>query len=118
MDNNSNYFVEWIREMLTPCCIVHSTNKAKLIMNKNNLSPSEFLRPFGDFSGLSVNFTVSDKFTNSMKNFKIDFYYSESFKKITHQPYVVYENLLVKNAPEWGLDKVIEYDYKAIGITK
>jgi len=108
MDNNSNNFIEWIREMLTPCCIVYSTNKAKIIMNKNNLSPSEFLRPFGDFTGYSVNFTVSEKFTNSMKNFKLDFYDSENYKKTNHQPYVLYENLLVKNAPEWALDKVIK----------
>jgi hypothetical protein len=106
MENNMNYFIEWIKEMYTPCCIVHSTNRAKQIINKNNLSPSEFLRPFGDFTGLSVNFTVSDKYTNSLKNFKIDFYDSENYRKIVPQPYSTYENLLLKNAPDWGLDKV------------
>ena len=112
MEINQNYFPDWIREMFSPCCIVHSTNRAKLIINKNNLTPSEFLRPFGDFAGLSVNFSISEKYTNSMKNFKIDFYDSENYKKLSHQPYDVYENLLLKNAPEWGLDKVyIMYNF-------
>lgn len=108
MDSSlSNYFNEWITSTYIPNCVVYSTDKAKKILNKNNLTPSEFLRPFGNFSGTNINFSFGDKFTINMKNFKLDFYDNDQFKKFSFNTISeVLENVLTKNAPEWNLEKV------------
>ena len=49
---------------------------AKEIIGKNNLTPSEFLRPFGIFS--KVDFRLGTFFT-SVPNFRLDFYDAENF---------------------------------------
>ena len=73
--NNESCF-KYIRENYYPTGIVFSTIKAKEIIGKNNLTPSEFLRPFGIFS--KVDFRLGTFFT-SVPNFRLDFYDAENF---------------------------------------
>ena len=47
----STNFEEWLTQTFLPCGVVYSTESAKKILSKNNLTASEFLRPFGDFNG-------------------------------------------------------------------
>ena len=50
----STYFQEWLSETLKPCILVYSSEKAKNSIKKNNLSPADFLRPLGDFTGNKI----------------------------------------------------------------
>ena len=50
-------FEQWLNYSFTPCGIVYSSELAKKIFNKNNISPSEFLRPFFDFK--NKEFTIN-----------------------------------------------------------
>ena len=68
----SKYFHEWVCETYTPCGIVYATEVAKTILNKNHLSPSEFIRPFGDFTGKKILVPFGEKSNNEIKNFRID----------------------------------------------
>ena len=75
--NNDSCF-KYIKENFYPTGIVFSTEKAKQIIGKNNLTPSEFLRPFGIFP--KVDFRLGT-FSTSIHNFRLDFYDSEDFKR-------------------------------------
>ena len=76
------YFYNWISNILLPCGIVYSSQNAKNILLKNNLTPSQFLRPFGDLRGTTMNFQINGNanYNNIIKDFKIDFYDAENFK--------------------------------------
>ena len=76
------YFYNWISNILLPCGIVYSSQNAKNILLKNNLTPSQFLRPFGDLRGTTMNFQINGNanYNNTIKDFKIDFYDAENFK--------------------------------------
>jgi hypothetical protein len=106
---NGNYFFEWMNSLYSPCCIVYSTSRAKTILAKNHLKPSEFLRPFGNFTGTNINFSFGEKFTINMKNLKINFYDNESFKKQnSNSTSSLLEQVMVQNLSkaEWNIDKV------------
>ena len=75
--NNDSCF-KYIKENYYPTGIVFSTNKAKDIIGKNNLTPSEFLRPFGIFP--KVDFRLGTFYT-TVQNFHLDFYDAENFSR-------------------------------------
>ena len=75
-----NLFSSWLKENFYPSSIVFATDRAKSIIAKNNLTPSEFLRPFGLFS--EIRFNQSEKFNITLRNFKMDFYDSYNYKSL------------------------------------
>ena len=87
---NIDSFLIFIKENFTPNGIVFSTEKAKNIIAKNNLTPAQFLRPFGIFPKVEFNTETS---TTSITDFRLDFYDSEYYKKI---PYVEYSKIIEK----------------------
>jgi len=105
--NSSNNFLEYINKIFTPCCIVYSTEEVKRSIQKNNLRPAEFLRPFGNFTGFNITFSFGDKFTTNIKNFRIDFHDSDKFK--SYNPNLFNEALdlvLAYNTPDWDYKQV------------
>ena len=77
---NNDSCSKFIRDNFYPTGIVFSTEKAKQIIGKNNVTPSEFLRPFGVFP--KVDFRLGN-FATSIQNFRLDFYDSEKFVRAT-----------------------------------
>ena len=75
---NNDSCSKYIRENFYPTGIVFSTDKAKKIIGKNNLTPSEFLRPFGKFP--KADFSLGT-FSISIQNFRLDFYDSEKYMR-------------------------------------
>ena len=75
-------FVPWILNTFPPTSLIFSSPNAQKILGKNFLSPSQFMRPFGDLTGTSLVFTFNDKYQNVVSNFKFDFYDSQDFRKI------------------------------------
>lgn len=98
--NNSNHFWDWISNSYLPNCIVYSTTKAETIIGKNGVTPAEFLRPFGNFTGNTISFSFSDKFSINIKNFKLDFFDSTKFTKLNFsQMNEILENVFTSNQP-------------------
>jgi hypothetical protein len=87
---NIDSFITFIKENFVPNGIVFSTEKAKKIIAKNNLTPAQFLRPFGIFPKVEFNTETS---TTIISDFRLDFYDSEYYKKI---PYVEYSKIIEK----------------------
>lgn len=103
----NNNFLEYITKLFTPSCIVYSTDESKKTMLKNNLTPAEFLRPFGNFIGYNVNFSYAEKFTINIKNFRLDFHDSEKFKPYDMSKFnESLELVLIYNAPDWDYKQV------------
>ena len=75
---NNDSCSKYIKENYYPTGIVFSTYKAKEIIGKNNLTPSELLRPFGIFP--KVDFRLGTFYT-SVQNFRLDFYDAENFSR-------------------------------------
>ena len=82
----STYFHEWVCETYTPCGIVYATEVAKTILNKNHLSPSEFIRPFGDFTGKKILVPFGEKSNNEIKNFGNYILLDPVYNAYTHTP--------------------------------
>ena len=106
---NIDSFVHFIKENFSPNGIVYSTEKAKNIISKNNLSPAEFLRPFGFFPKITFNtefssFVISD--------FHLDFYDSEFFKKIPEPEYSIIIDRVLSS--EKYLPKIQEINFNNI----
>ncbi len=76
-----DYFYNWLTNIFLPCGIVYSSQNAKNILSKNNITPSQFLRPFGDLKGVPLSFKINgnSNYINTLKDFKIDFYDAENF---------------------------------------
>ena len=85
---NIDSFFNFIKDNFTPTGIVFSTEKAKKIIAKNNLSPAEFLRPFGVFPKVVFNTDIS---STTITDFHLDFYDSEYYQKI---PYTEYSKII------------------------
>ena len=104
---HSTYFNTWVTEKIIPCGLVYSTKDAKDIFLKNNLSPAEFLRPFGDFTKNKFDIIFSENDLNTISNFKIDFYNSEQFIQIKEENIPDYLNKVMtseKIRPNWSLN--------------
>ena len=88
--NTSNYFRDWLFNIYKPCALVYSSEKAKKIINKNNLSPADFLRPLGDFKGRQITYPYNDKENITIPNFIFDFYDNDKFQKIENDKIIQY----------------------------
>ena len=105
MEENS--FSNWLKENFYPSSIVFSTDRAKSIIAKNNLSPSEFLRPFGVIS--EVVFNQSEKFNITIRKFRMDFYDNYQYKKQKINNFQeICDNLLLSRnvCPDWTLNEL------------
>ena len=80
--NFKEVFYPWILKTFPPTSLVFSSPNAQKILGKNFLSPSHFMRPFGDLSGTSLVFMFSEKYQNIITDFKFDFYDPQDFIKI------------------------------------
>ena len=110
--SSKKYFADWITTIIKPCCIVYSSQKAKDIISKNNLTPSEYLRPFGDFK----EFTITSPFNKKLiKSFILDFIDSEEFNSIPKDKYNTYIKALLKHNdfyPHWNANQLKHSDWK------
>ena len=91
---NIDSFVHFIRENYSPNGIVFSTEKAKNIISKNNLTPAEFLRPFGFFPKITFNTEISSFI---ISDFYLDFYDSEFYHKIPESEYSTIINRVLRS---------------------
>ena len=93
MENGKNNFKEvfcpWILKTFPPISLVFSSPNAQKILGKNFLSPSLFMRPFGNLSETSLVFMFNEKYQNIVNDFKLDFYEPKDFIKV--------ENNLINN---------------------
>ena len=102
----SSYFQDWLSSSFRPCCLVYCTEKAKKIIAKNNLTPSEFLRPFGDFRGkkIKIQFNDKEKEPTTINNFIFDFYDVAKYQQIDKTSIINYLTTMLKiNSPIWNL---------------
>ena len=101
-----SYFQDWLSISFKPCTLVYCTEKAKKIIAQNNLTPAEFLRPFGDFRGKKVQILFNDKEKEpiTINNFILDFYDNEKFKQLDRESILGYIKTMLKiNEPIWNL---------------
>ena len=104
-DKRGEYFTKWIQENFIPCGIVYSTDKIKEILKKNNLTPSEFMRPFGDLNNIPFKIQIND-YNSTINDFKIDFFDSEDFdENNTNLEFYLYNCLKHNNnIPKFSLE--------------
>ena len=74
-------FYSWLKNTFPPICLILSSSNAQKILDKNCLSPSQFMRPFGDLKDTSLKFSFGDKYLHTIKDFKLDFYEPQDFVK-------------------------------------
>ena len=74
-------FTSWITNTFPPTSLVFSSSNAQRILGKNYLSPSQFMRPFGDLKGTTLKFNFGEKIQNLVTDFKLDFYDAQDFEK-------------------------------------
>ena len=74
-------FLSWLTNTFSPTSLVLSSPNAERILGKNYLSPSQFMRPFGDLRGTPLKFNFGEKYQNTITDFKLDFYDSQDFVK-------------------------------------
>ena len=104
----STYFQEWLSETFKPCVLVYSTDLAKNSIKKNNLSPADFLRPLGDFTGKKIDTPFPESEIMSFINFQIDFYDNDKFKSIKKIEIQKYINTMFDTiAPKWDLSNIL-----------
>ena len=104
----STYFQEWLSETLKPCILVYSSEKAKNSIKKNNLSPADFLRPLGDFTGKKIETPFIESTLMPFLNLQIDFYDNDKFKsipKIDTQKYIY--SMFKENTIKWDLSSIL-----------
>ena len=102
-----SFFQDWLTNTFKPCALVYCTEKGKKIIAKNNLSPSEFLRPIGDFHGKKIQIQFKnekEKEPSIINNFVLDFYDNDKFKQIDRDSIINYITTMLKiNEPKWTL---------------
>ena len=104
----STYFQEWLSETFKPCTLVYSSDMARLSIKKNNLSPSDFLRPLGDFTGKKIEIPLSESEIITCTNFQIDFYDNDKFKSIDKKDIQKYiYKMFEENSPKWDLSAAL-----------
>ena len=104
----STYFQEWLTETFKPCIIVYSSNLAKESIKKNNLTPADFLRPLGDFTGKKIETPFIEKDKILFFNLQIDFYDNDKFNSIQKTETQNYINIMFKeNAMKWDFSSVL-----------
>ena len=104
----STYFQEWLSETFKPCTLVYSSNMARSSIKKNNLSPADFLRPLGDFTGKKIEIPFSETEILYCTNFQIDFYDNDKFKSINKKDIQNYiDKMFEVNSPKWDLSNAL-----------
>ena len=102
--NTSTYFRDWLYNTYKPCALVYTSEKAKSFINKNNISPADFLRPLGDFQGRQISYPYNDKENISIPNFHLDFFDNDKFQKIENDRILQYIiTMFDYNQPKWDL---------------
>ena len=104
----STYFQEWLSETFKPCILVYSTDLAKKAIKKNNLSPADFLRPLGDFTGKKIEMKFPESEIITFINFQIDFYDNNKYRSIPKteiQKYI--DSMFNENIPKWNLSNAL-----------
>ena len=81
MTLSKNEFTCSLPKIFSPTSLVFSSENAKKILGRNFLSPSQFMRPFGDMNGIPLKFSYGEKYQDTISDFKLDFYDSEDYKK-------------------------------------
>ena len=81
-NNFKEVFCPWILKTFPPTSLVFSSPSAQKILGKNFLSPSQFMRPFGDLAGNSLVFMFGEKYQNIIADFRFDFYDPQDFVKV------------------------------------
>lgn len=109
---NISYLQNWLTEIFKPCAIVYSSDLAKKAIKKNNLTPSDFLRPFGDFKGKKIDLSFQEKTNTStntvIRNFFLDCYDSTKCRIVPRKSIQNYLTIMYQlNAPEWNLKSPI-----------
>ena len=92
----STYFQEWLSETFKPCILVYSSELAKASIKKNNLSPADFLRPLGDFTGKKIETPFIEKDKLPFLNLQLDFYDNDKFKSIKKSETINYIKAMFK----------------------
>ena len=102
--STSTYFRDWIFKIYRPCALVYSTESAKKLINKNNLSPADFLRPLGDFQGRQITYPYNDKENINIPNLCFDFFDNDKFIKVKNEDILQYLiTMYIYNQPKWDL---------------
>ena len=104
----STYFQEWLSETFKPCILVYSSELAKTSIKKNNLSPADFLRPLGDFTGMKIETPFIEKDKIPFFNLQVDFFDNDKFKSIPKtetQNYI--KTMFRENSIKWELSSIL-----------
>ena len=104
----STYFQEWLSETFKPCILVYSSELAKASIKKNNLSPADFLRPLGDFTGMKIETPFIEKDKIPFFNLQVDFFDNDKFKSIPKtetQNYI--KTMFRENSIKWELPSIL-----------
>ena len=97
---NPSYLQDWLFNIFAPTLLVYSTPESENIIKKNNVTPAEFIRPFANYADTTISFSVGDKFSINMKNFRLDTYDYHKFKKTSHEEMkAALEQVLIQNEP-------------------
>ena len=109
---NISYLQNWLTENFKPCAIVYSSDLAKKAINKNNLTPSDFLRPFGDFKNKKIDLCFQEKTNTSsntvIRNFFLDCYDSFKYKSVLRKNIQNYLTIMFETIPpKWNLNSPI-----------
>ena len=109
---NISYLQNWLTEIFRPCAIVFSSDSARKAINKNNLTPSDFLLPFGDFKGKKIDLALQDKANTStntaIRNFFFDFYDNNKCICVHRNKIQSYLTVMFQTiAPQWRLDSPV-----------
>ena len=106
---NVSYLQNWLTEVFPPCALVYCSDIALNSIKKNNLTPGDFIRPFGDFKGKKIELHTIDKTnaspTGPIRNFILDIYDNTKFKPVLPQNIQEYFAIMFKYiAPEWKIN--------------
>lgn len=105
-------FNKWITKVLSPCCVVFSTQSAKTALIKNNLTPAQFLRPFGDFTNVDI--VIENKKENVIINdMKLEFYDATSYSQVMKESVnsFIFNGLInYEKIPNWKIGQKENYE--------
>ena len=109
---NISYLQNWLTEIFKPCAIVYSSILARKAINKNNLSPADFLLPFGDFKGKKIDLAFQEKINTSpnttIRNFIFDFYDNQKCISVHRNKIQSYLTVMFQSIPpEWNLNSPV-----------
>jgi len=97
---NPTYFQDWLLNIFSPTILVYATPSSERLIEKNNLSPAEYIRPFTFFTESNISFSVTDKFSINMRNFRLDTYDYNKFRSYSNEEVKsILSQVLLRNEP-------------------